>query len=271
MSQFHEMQRDRNLSVVVVTDWDHESVWFLIKVTVEPLGMVKFVIGVTIKPLKMTWLLIEATIEVRGGGAARDRCRKCCGSIDPLLDLISSHGSGLGLDLGMGRNAQMVQRHGERVLGWVGVGLAALSYATDSSPIHSGALDGNQEVHGGVQKPHPSCNLCLGGTLDEMLDDIESIVTLKCKRVLKPIVVISFLHTIAKLLVLQSFDKYIFLFPQGFNLSILRGLWLFLYNFKFILFWWFRITNSLLVPVSTYWCHGFAGSLVMDKQQEDGG
>jgi hypothetical protein len=64
MSQFHEMQRDRNLSVVVVTDWDHESVWFLIKVTVEPLGMVKFVIGVTIKPLKTTWLLIEATIEV---------------------------------------------------------------------------------------------------------------------------------------------------------------------------------------------------------------
>ncbi len=64
-------------------------------------------------------------------------------------------------------------------MGWVGAGLAAFSYATDSSPVHSGALDVNQEVHGGVQKPHPSCNLCLGGTPDEMLDDIEGIVTLK--------------------------------------------------------------------------------------------
>ena len=57
------------------------------------------------------------------------------------------------------------------------------------------------------------------------------------KGILKSIIKVRFLHRIAKLLVLQSFDKYISLLPQGFNLSILRGLWLFLYNFKFILFW----------------------------------
>ena len=63
--------------------------------------------------------------------------------------------------------------------GWVGAGLAALSHAKDSSPVHGGALDGNQEVHGGVQKQHPPRNLCLGGTPDEMPDDLEDLVTLE--------------------------------------------------------------------------------------------
>jgi hypothetical protein len=55
------------------------------------------------------------------------------------------------------------------------------------------------------------------------------------KGVLKAIVAIGFLNTIAKLLVLQSFSKYISLLPQGFDFNILQSLGFFICKFNSIL------------------------------------